>query len=203
MSDDNVIQENIEDELTPKQKVFCHEYVYDWNGTRAAIKAGYSEDTARQIASQNLTKLNIQKYIDQLKSNLAESAGISPLMVLLEHKKLAFSSIARLHLTWITRKEFEDLTEDQKSCIQEISTKTQILFDNVKNKPVEVEYIKIKLYDKQKSLDSINKMLGYNEPDKIDLSNKGDKFEAIDYTQLDESVLRAITKASKPKKSQD
>jgi phage terminase small subunit len=33
--------------MTDKQKRFCEEYVKDWNATRAAIAAGYSEKTAR------------------------------------------------------------------------------------------------------------------------------------------------------------
>jgi phage terminase small subunit len=52
-------------ELTDKQRVFVDEYLVDMNGTRAAIRAGYSEKSAREIASQNLTKLNIQKAIEK------------------------------------------------------------------------------------------------------------------------------------------
>jgi phage terminase small subunit len=47
-------------ELTEKQKIFCREYIFDWNGTRAAKVAGYSENTAAVIASENLTKPYIQ-----------------------------------------------------------------------------------------------------------------------------------------------
>ena len=49
--------------LTEKQKRFCDEYLVDLNGNQAAIRAGYSEKTAKQIAQQNLTKLDIQEYI--------------------------------------------------------------------------------------------------------------------------------------------
>ena len=163
-------------ELTDKQEKFCYEYCYDFNATQAAIRAGYSENTARSIASQLLTKLNIQDKIKEMQDNLAETAGISRLRVLLEHQKLAFSSIAHLHNTWIERKEFEGLTKEQKDCIAEIDTKiqhkTQWEWNEEKDKkePVnyEVEYIKIKLYDKQKALDSISKMLGYDAAIKID-----------------------------------
>ena len=55
--------------LTEKQKRFCDEYLVDLNGTQAAIRAGYSEKTAKQIAQQNLTKLDIQEYI---KKRMAE-----------------------------------------------------------------------------------------------------------------------------------
>ena len=50
-------------EMTEKQKRFCDEYLIDLNATQAAIRAGYSEKNARNIASENLAKPNIQKYI--------------------------------------------------------------------------------------------------------------------------------------------
>lgn len=50
--------------MTPKQKLFCDEYLIDLNATQAAIRAGYSEKNARNIASENLTKPNIKEYID-------------------------------------------------------------------------------------------------------------------------------------------
>lgn len=50
--------------MTAKQKRFCDEYLIDLNATQAAIKAGYSEKNARNIASENLTKPNIKAYID-------------------------------------------------------------------------------------------------------------------------------------------
>jgi len=170
----NNIPERIADVLNDKQKAFCKEYSWDYNGTRA-YKVAYNvenDNHAAVNANWLLSNTKIKEYLKYLKDNLAEQAGISPLMILNEHKKLAFSSIAYLHLTWVTRKEFNDLTDDQKSCIQEISTKTNTVFDNVKNQPIEVEYVKIKLYDKQKSMDAINKMLGYDAATKLEVSGK-------------------------------
>lgn len=42
--------------LTPKQQAFVDEYLIDLNGTQAAIRAGYSEKTARSVAAENLAK---------------------------------------------------------------------------------------------------------------------------------------------------
>jgi phage terminase small subunit len=50
--------------LTAKQAAFVREYCIDWNATQAAIRAGYSEKTARQIGEQNLSKLDIKKAIE-------------------------------------------------------------------------------------------------------------------------------------------
>lgn len=49
--------------LTPKQQRFVDEYLVDLNGTQAAIRAGYSPDTARQMASENLSKPYIELAI--------------------------------------------------------------------------------------------------------------------------------------------
>lgn len=51
--------------MTAKQRRFCDEYLIDLNATQAAIRAGYSEKNARNIASENLAKPNIKAYIEQ------------------------------------------------------------------------------------------------------------------------------------------
>ncbi len=51
--------------MTAKQKRFCDEYLIDLNATQAAIRAGYSPKTARNIANENLTKPNIKAYIEK------------------------------------------------------------------------------------------------------------------------------------------
>ena len=51
--------------LTLKQKRFADEYIISGNATEAAIKAGYSKKTAKEIGAQNLTKLHISKYLDE------------------------------------------------------------------------------------------------------------------------------------------
>ena len=38
--------------LTPKQARFAQEYLVDLNGTQAAIRAGYSQRTANELAAR-------------------------------------------------------------------------------------------------------------------------------------------------------
>ena len=163
--------------LTDKQEKFCYEYVLHLNATKAAINAGYSEKTAYSIGNENLKKPEIQARIAHMQANLAETAQISALSVLKEHQKIAYSSIAHMHQTWIERTEFEKLTDDQKACIKSISTKVVKQNIGTKKEPVivDVEYVKIELYDKQKSLDAINNMLGYNAPSKQEITGKDGK----------------------------
>lgn len=49
--------------LTPKQQAFADYYIECGNATEAARRAGYSEDSARQIGAENLTKPSISEYI--------------------------------------------------------------------------------------------------------------------------------------------
>jgi phage terminase small subunit len=59
--------------LTPKQRAFCDYYISTGNATEAAVKAGYSEKTARKIGHENLTKLDIKKYIDEKMEEMSSS----------------------------------------------------------------------------------------------------------------------------------
>lgn len=168
---------NNETGLTDKEERFCYEYVLHLNASKAACLAGYSERSSRVTASRLLTKVNIQDRIRQMRDNLAETAQISALKIVKEHDKIAFSSIAHLHKTWIERTEFENLTEDQKACIRSITTKLMKKNVGTKDDPdiVDVEYVKIELYDKQKSLDSLSEMLGFNAPIKQEITGKDGK----------------------------
>ena len=163
--------------LSAKEQRFCYEYVLHLNATKAAIGAGYAENSARQTGYRLLTNDYIQNRISHLKNNLAETSGISALRIVKEHEKIAFSSIAHLHNTWIERVDFDKLSENQKACIKSISTK--IIKKNVgtKEEPdiVDIEYVKIELYDKQKSLDGLSKMLGYEIQQGVDKNNQPDE----------------------------
>lgn len=51
--------------MNAKQKRFCDEYLIDCNATKAAIRAGYSEKTAKQMGAENLSKPDLRAYIDE------------------------------------------------------------------------------------------------------------------------------------------
>lgn len=164
-------------ELNPKQKQFCHEYIYDWNATRSykvAYKGIKNDNVAGAGAKQLLRNIKIQAYIKNIQNDLEKIAGISKLRIVNEHLKIVDGTIASLHNTWIKRKEFEDLTPEQKACIAEIDTKIKTEYEynptTEQKEPISVEYVKIKLYDKQKALDALSKLFGYEAAQKIALS---------------------------------
>lgn len=63
-------------QLTDKQEIFVREYMVDWNATQAAIRAGYSSDTAGQIAYQLLQNPSVREAIETLASARARRLGI-------------------------------------------------------------------------------------------------------------------------------
>ena len=56
----------MKEKLTSKQKKFALEFLVSGNITDAAKKAGYSERSARQIGSLNLTKPNVVEYMNEI-----------------------------------------------------------------------------------------------------------------------------------------
>ena len=50
--------------MNQRQKKFCDEYLIDCNATQAAIRAGYSSKTAKQIGQRMLTNVDLKDYID-------------------------------------------------------------------------------------------------------------------------------------------
>lgn len=54
--------------MTPKQEAFCQQYIVDYNGTQAAIRAGYSERTARSQAADLLAKPDILARVRELQA---------------------------------------------------------------------------------------------------------------------------------------
>ena len=64
--------------LTTKQELFVSAYCSNgFNATQAAIEAGYSADSAREIGSENLTKPDIAEAVDRYKLSIKKRHGIT------------------------------------------------------------------------------------------------------------------------------
>ncbi len=77
-----------DNKLTTKQKVFVEEYLVDLNATQAAIRAGYSKKTAKEIGHENLTKPHIAEYVMQAKQNRSKETNIDATYVLRRLKEI-------------------------------------------------------------------------------------------------------------------
>ncbi len=101
--------------LTDKQKVFCKEYIIDFNATQAAIRAGYSEDSARQIASDNMTKHDILNFIQELikprldKLNITVDSVLKDIVEIKERcmQKIPVKEYDKTEKEWVETGEWE------------------------------------------------------------------------------------------------
>lgn len=76
------ITELYSDRLTPRRRAFAYEYLKDRNGTQAAIRAGYSPESAGQEASRLLKNVNILEIIEDAERRAAIAANIDAQYVL-------------------------------------------------------------------------------------------------------------------------
>lgn len=112
------------DGLTPKQQRFVEEYLVDFNATQAAIRAGYSERSARMQASRMLTKANVQDVIASRKAELTDDAGTRARTVLQGLQRIIQTNpLDYLDFTDPNRPTFNlaRLTPEQAALIQDIT----------------------------------------------------------------------------------
>lgn len=151
--------------LPERRKRFCEEYVIDLNCTQAAIRAGYSLETAYSQGSRLLKFVEVQAYIKHLRENIEESTGVTKNRVVRELQRIAFSDMGRFKRDWMTLREFEDLTDDDRAAISSID------YQEIPTEHGKETVIKFKLHDKLKAAEMLNKMLGYNAPDKLEVTD--------------------------------
>lgn len=81
--------------LNDKQKRFAAEYIIDLNATQAAIRAGYSEKTAKSQGQRLLTHVDIKAEIAKAKSHREKRTEITQDRVLHELAKIGFADIRK------------------------------------------------------------------------------------------------------------
>lgn len=155
--------------MTVKQKRFVEEYLIDLNATQAAIRAGYSADTAEQIGYQLLQKTSVSNEVAKAMAERSKRTGINQDRVLQELAKIGFAKITDV-VDPETAKIKQDAVGDDLACIQ-----------SIKIKPNEWGTEReVKLYDKKGALVDIGKHLGLFK-DKLELDADMELNISIDY----------------------
>jgi len=150
-------------DLTDKQKRFCEEYVIDFNGLQAAIRAGYAKNSAAGQASELLTKPNISSYVKQLQSKLGEACSVSAQDIIEELKKIAFSDINNLLSAGNTIKDITTLENRISAAVSSIK---------VTEKPDGTQNVELKLHDKLSGIDKLARHIGLYEKDNKQLATE-------------------------------
>jgi phage terminase small subunit len=152
------------DELTPKIKRFCEEYIKDLNGTQAAIRAGYSQKTANEQSSKLLAKVNVQDFLSKLKQNISDKNEGLAQQVIDELKKLGFSNIQDYIGKENEIKDLSTITRDNASAVESIK-KTVTEFSGGSESSGKKTTVQFKLYDKISALEKLGRHLGIFELD--------------------------------------
>lgn len=155
--------------LTPKQEAFINEYFQCWNATQAAIRAGYSEKTARSIGAENLTKPDIQDAIRARMSEVAMSAN---------------EVLSRL--TEIARGDMGDFIDDNSLSVNIKAAQAKGKMPLVKKVKYvtrveddsQTDTVEFELYDKLKAIELLGKIHGMFV-NNIDVTSGGEKLNPI------------------------
>jgi phage terminase small subunit len=187
--------------LTAKQQRFVDEYLIDLNATQAAIRAGYSEKTARSISNENLTKPDIQAAIEKGMQARSGRVEITQDMVLRELAKIGFSDIRKVVRWGETQVRMVDGEDDGPEDMVPYHGLALIdsteIDDNTAGAIAEVsqgkEGLKVKLHDKKGALVDIGRHLGmFSPPGHADLDTELKRIEVENKRLLNEKLRREL-----------
>lgn len=168
--------------MTGKQIRFVEEYLKDLNATQAAIRAGYSRDSAYSIGQENLNKPEIKEKIDLAVTSRAERNKITADRVLQEIASIAFSSVAYL-VDWqqsAARLRVQYLLNPEVACA-------------VRHLDFDEKGFKIVMHDKIKALELLGRHLGVFDFEQI---KKGQEKDDVN-ERLHSRVLSILSKKLK------
>jgi len=158
--------------LRPRQEAFVREYVLDFNATRAALAAGYSEKTARQMGSENLSKPYIQEAIKQ---------RLQDKIMTQEEALVRFAEQARTDM-----KDFLTIDDQGNASVDFLKAQKLNKLHLIKSITPTRYGTKVELIDPQAALRDVGKNLGMFKEQNINIE--------IDLTKLTDEQIERLAK---------
>lgn len=144
-----------------QQEKFCQEYVQDFNGGAAYMRAGYEVKdplVASACASRLLNDAKVQDKIRELMANKMAAANVTTELVLRELKAIATADPDELFDAKGALKPIKDIPPALRKNIKEITINE--LFEGQGKDREHVGYTKtIKLWSKDKALENLGRYL--------------------------------------------
>ena len=141
--------------LNDKQQRFVDEYMVDFNATQAAIRAGYSEVSARSQGCQLLTKLNIREAVYARMKELGANCGITREKII--EMQMDAINISRGLKPVIVTEKFKN-------------------FDQETVEDVEKRIVDLNAYNK--GISQLAKMVGEDGTNKVDITSNGNEVQS-------------------------
>lgn len=136
--------------FTDKQRVFCEEYLVDYNATQSAIRAGYSPKTANEQGARLLANVSIRAYIDKALAEQSKRTGINADRVLRELAKVGFVNATDV-IDFDSATLKTNISPEDSATIQSVKIKT------IPTEDGNIVEREIKLCDKIKALELLGK----------------------------------------------
>ena len=140
------------DRLTPRERRFVEEYVIDFNGRHAAIRAGYPNASASSVASKNTSRPDMQAAIRELLEEPRNQQALSHL------KAIAFSNIKdylQIEGDKLTPIPLSQLSPEKAAALKRYEVKE---FTDKMGRPI--VGFRIELHDKLGALRKLGKIIG-------------------------------------------
>jgi len=164
-------EELIMAKLLPKQAAFIDEYLIDSNATQAAIRAGYSKKTAKQMGTENLSKPVIyaaiaakQAILDAHRMARLASMELTKDRVALEIARLAFFDARKLFNANGQPIPIQNLDDDTAAAVAGLEVLDQFTGSG-DSRVFTGELKKYKIADKNAALEKAAKIVGSYEED--------------------------------------
>lgn len=158
--------------MTKKQKRFVDEYLIDLNATQAAIRAGYSPETAGSIGSENLKKPEIRACIEKAMAERSKRTGINQDRIIMELAKIGLLNPKDLV-------DFDEATVKEGASVEDLAAIASVRVKRFPTKDGEGIEREIKMHDKTKALELLGKHFGMFK-DKVEVSGLEDEKKKLD-----------------------
>lgn len=147
-----------------RHEEFAFAYCECLNGRQAYIKVygEMSDAVADSAASRLLRNVKVQEKIEELRKYTQGKYNITRERIAKQYARFAFNDSTTFFDDEGNLKPFSQLTEDQRACINAVEVEENKIGSFVFGKTK-----KIKTVDQKGALDSLAKMFGFNEPEKL------------------------------------
>lgn len=186
--------------LTPQQNLFVREYIKDYCGSRAAVRAKYSERSAKEQASTLLTKDNIQAAVTREERKLQNRFYVSKERILKELALIGYADLSEYTTVnedgQVQINALEDLPPQISRALKTIKEKTKSTISSDGETVFREGHVEIVLHDKIAALNLMGKEIGMFK-DKCEVTGKNGGPIKIQ-EMSDEELLAIIQGGSSP-----
>lgn len=158
--------------FTPREAMFVREYLVDLNATQAAIRAGYSKRSARDIAAELLGKDRVKRAVHLALDARARRTQISADRALVEAARIAFCSVDDFAIDECGNVAVkEGRTPGAMAAVARIKRKTRTI---TRGDETEVIHeVELALWDKNAALEKVLRHTKALPPERMELTGAG------------------------------